>query len=125
MDASDRIEWIEGDMSARPFATFRLMEQWPHGLDSYATLGLEVEDTSRIRHVCWLGWKTLPHAFKEAGEDYEPVRVEVIGPGYAKWVYGPSDTNQVVKGSASEWARVAVRRAKPATTQLKHEGAYD
>jgi len=124
MGAESRIEWIDGDMSARTFATYRLMETWAHGLDIYATLGLEVEDTSRIRHVCWLGWKTLPHAFKEAGEDYEPVRVEVIGPGYAKWVYGPADTNQVIKGSASEWARVAVRRAKPATTQLKHEGEY-
>ncbi|MDP9494003.1 MAG: maleylpyruvate isomerase family mycothiol-dependent enzyme [Actinomycetota bacterium] len=124
MGADSRIEWIEGDMSARTFATFRLMETWAHGLDIYATLGLDVEDTSRIRHVCWLGWKTLPHAFKEAGEDYEPVRVEVIGPGYAKWVYGPAETNQVIKGSASDWARVAVRRAKPAATRLKYEGEY-
>jgi uncharacterized protein (TIGR03084 family) len=124
MGAEARIEWIDGDMSARTFATFRLMETWAHGLDIYATLGLEVEDTSRIRHVCWLGWKTLPHAFKEAGEDYEPVRVEVIGPGYAKWVYGPAETNQVIKGSASDWARVAVRRAKPEATRLKHEGEY-
>ena len=124
MDAVSRIEWIDGDMSARTFATFRLMETWAHGLDIYATLGLEVEDTSRIRHVCWLGWKTLPHAFKDAGEDYEPVRVEVIGPGYAKWVYGPADTNQVIKGSASDWARVAVRRAKPEATRLKYEGEH-
>jgi uncharacterized protein (TIGR03084 family) len=100
------------------------METWAHGLDIYATLGLEVEDTSRIRHVCWLGWKTLPHAFKDAGEDYEPVRVEVIGPGYAKWVYGPAETNQVIKGSAGDWARVAVRRAKPESTRLKYEGEY-
>lgn len=124
MGADSRIEWIEGDMSARTFATFRLMETWAHGLDIYATLGLDVEDTSRIRHVCWLGWKTLPHAFKEAGEDYEPVRIEVIGPGYAKWVYGPAETNQVIKGSASDWARVAVRRAKPGATRLKYEGEY-
>lgn len=124
MGAESRIEWIDGDMSARTFATFRLMETWAHGLDIYATLGLEVEDTSRIRHVCWLGWKTLPHAFKDAGEDYEPVRVEVIGPGYAKWVYGPAETNQVIKGSASDWARVAVRRAKPEATRLKYEGEF-
>jgi uncharacterized protein (TIGR03084 family) len=124
MGAESRIEWIDGDMSARTFATYRLMETWAHGLDIYATLGLEVEDTTRIRHVCWLGWKTLPHAFKDAGEDYEPVRVEVIGPGYAKWVYGPAETNQVIKGSASDWARVAVRRTKPEATRLKYEGEY-
>jgi uncharacterized protein (TIGR03084 family) len=124
MGAESRIEWIDGDMSARTFATYRLMETWARGLDIYATLGLEVEDTTRIRHVCWLGWKTLPYAFKEAGEDYEPVRVEVIGPGYAKWVYGPVETNQVIKGSASDWARVAVRRAKAQSTRLKYEGEY-
>jgi len=89
MNGEDRINWIAGDMSARTFAPFRLMETWMHGLDIYATLGIEVEDTPRIRHICWLGWKTLPYAFKEAGEDYEPVRVEVIGPGYSRWIYGP------------------------------------
>lgn len=124
MNGEDRIEWIAGDMSARTFATFRLMETWMHGLDIYATLGLEVEDTPRIRHVCWLGWKTLPYAFKQAGEHYEPVRVEVIGPGYAKWVYGPADTDQLIKGSASEWARVSVHRIGPGGTRLKVTGEY-
>lgn len=124
MNGDDRIEWIAGDMSARTFATSRLVETWMHGLDVYATLGLEVEDTARIRHVCWLGWKTLPYAFKQAGEHYEPVRVEVIGPGYAKWVYGSDDTDQVIKGSASDWARVAVRRTKPDRARLKVFGEF-
>ena len=124
MSGEDRISWIAGDMSARTFATFRLMETWMHGLDIYATLGIEVEDTPRIRHVCWLGWKTLPYAFKEAGEDYEPVRIEVIGPGYSKWIYGPEDTDQLIKGSASDWARIVVRRAKPKDTRLKVTGEH-
>jgi uncharacterized protein (TIGR03084 family) len=124
MDAQSRIDWIDGDMSARTFATYRLMETWAHGLDIYSTLAIEVEDTPRIRHVCWLGWKTLPYAFKAAGEDFEPVRIEVIGPGYAKWVYGPADTDQLIKGSASDWARVAVRRARPDETRLKANGEF-
>ena len=122
MEASDRIEWIAGSMSAKTLATVRLMETWAHGLDIYATIGAEVEDTARIRHVCWLGWKALPYAFKLAGEDYVPVRVEVIGPGYAKWVYGPDDTENLIKGSASDWARLSVRRAKPGDTRLKVSG---
>ena len=124
ISGEDRIEWIAGDMSARTFATFRLMETWMHGLDIYATLGIEVEDTPRIRHICWLGWKTLPYAFKQAGEHYEPVRVEVIGPGYAKWIYGPDDTDQLIKGSASDWARVVVHRAEAKDTRLKVTGDY-
>ncbi len=124
MSGEDRIDWIAGDMSARTFATFRLMETWMHGLDIYETLAIEVEDTPRIRHICWLGWKTLPYAFKQAGEHYEPVRVEVIGPGYAKWVYGPADTDQLIKGSASDWARLVVHRIKSKDTRLKVSGDY-
>src|SRR5690606_35078674 len=122
MSADERVEWIAGDMSAKTFATFRLMETWAHGLDIYQTLQIEVEDTPRIRHVCWLGWKTLPYAFKAAGLDYSPIRVEVIGPGYAKWVYGPEETDNLIKGSASDWARLAVRRVKTKDTRLKVTG---
>lgn len=121
MSVDDRVEWIQGSMSAQTFATFRLMETWAHGLDIYEALQMEVEDTPRIRHVCWLGWKTLPYAFKTAGLDYSPIRIEVIGPGYAKWVYGPEDTEDRIKGAASEWARVAVRRA-PGDIRLEVTG---
>ena len=121
--ATDRVEWFSGDMSARTLATTRLMETWAHGLDIYAATGAEIEDTQRIRHVCWLGWKSLPHSFKMAGLDYEPIRVEVIGPGYAKWIYGNEDAPNVVKGSASDWARLAVRRVTADETRLKLTGA--
>lgn len=123
MRASDRVEWIEGTMSARTLATTRLMQTWAHGLDIYATMKTQVEDTPRIRHICWLGWKTLPYAFKAAGEDYTPVRVEVIGPGYAKWVYGPADAENIIKGSASDWARLSVHRIGLEKTRLKITGA--
>ena len=48
----------------------------------------------------------------------------MIGPGYAKWVYGPEDTDELIKGSASDWARIAVRRIKPKETNLKVSGEY-
>lgn len=122
LSAEHRIEWFVGTMSAKTLATQRLMETWAHGLDIYDAMGAEIEDTARIRHVCWMGWASLPYSFKLAGEDYSPIRIEVIGPGYAKWVYGPEDAENRIKGSASDWARVAVRRIDPADTRLKVEG---
>lgn len=122
MKAGDRVEMIAGSMSAKTLATTRLMETWAHGLDIYAAMDAEIEDTQRIRHVCWLGWRTLPYAFKLAGEDYTPVRVEVIGPGYAKWIYGPEDAANLIKGSASDFARLVVRRTTPDKTRLKVTG---
>jgi len=110
LKASGRVPWVSGDVSARTFATFRLMETWAHGLDIRTALDRQDEDTPRLRHVAWLGWATLPHSFRQAGEPYPaPIRLELTGPGYARWVFGP-ETDQVIRGPAGEWCRLAVRR---------------
>ncbi|MBN2114677.1 MAG: maleylpyruvate isomerase family mycothiol-dependent enzyme [Acidimicrobiia bacterium] len=106
-----RVAWYAGPMSARTFATTRLMETWAHGLDIVAALNREAADTARLRHVAWLGWKTLPYAFARAGEAYPaPIRVELVGPGYARWVFGPAEADQVVRGQAADWCRLVVGR---------------
>ena len=110
-------------MSAKTFATLRLMETWAHGLDIQHAMESEPEDTPRIRHIAWLAWRMLPWAFQMAGDDYAaPVRVELMGPNYARWVYGPDDTDQVIKGIAGEWCRVAVQRLDVTVTGLKATG---
>jgi uncharacterized protein (TIGR03084 family) len=107
----ERIDWVEGDVSAKTFATARLADTWAHGLDILTALDKEIVDTPRLVHVAFLGWATLPHAFGAAGEDYpEPIRVELVGPGYARWVFGPEDSSQIVRGNAADWCRVVVRR---------------
>ena len=111
--AEDRVPWMVSDMSAKTFASFRLMETWAHGLDIKDALDREDEDTPRLRHIAWLGWATLPYAFEQAGEAYEePIRVELGGPAYARWVFGP-ESDQVIKGPASEWCRLVVHRLAP------------
>ena len=111
LNGDERIGWVDGDVSARTFATVRLTDTWAHGLDILRALDKEIVDTPRLVHVAFLGWATLPHAFAVEGEDYpEPIRVELVGPGYARWVYGPEDSEQVVRGNASDWCRVVVRR---------------
>lgn len=123
MTGKERIPWLAGDMSSKTFATVRLMETWAHGLDIHAAIGSEPADTSRLRHVAFLGWATLPFAFQSAGEDYPaPIRVELRAPEYQKWVFGPEDTDEVVRGEAGEWCRVAVRRVDAADTGLEASG---
>ncbi len=134
MEGTERVAWIGGDMSARAFATLRLMETWAHGLDikdameDLLTYDEEEEDptldTSRIRHVAWLAHRMLPYAFAEAGEDFPEtgIRVELMGPRYARWVYGPEDAPDIIKGIASEWCRIAVQRMDHNATGLKTEG---
>ena len=122
-DPADRIPWFAAPMGARAFATARLMETWAHGLDIHHTFGDEPEDTPRLRHIAWLGWRALPYAFGAAGEPYEEeVGIEVIGPDFAKYSFGPTDGGQVIRGSAGEWCRVAVQRLAAADTGLKATG---
>ncbi len=134
MEGTDRVPWFHGDMSARAFGTLRLMETWAHGLDvkdameGLLTYDEEEEDptadTSRIRHVAWLAHRMLPFAFAEAGEDFPDsgVRLELMGPRYARWVYGPEDASDIIKGVAGEWCRIAVHRMDSTTSSLKTEG---
>ena len=111
MAATDRIPWFRGDMSAKTFATSRLAETWAYAIDIHRAVESEPEDTDRLRHIAWLAWKHLPYVFERAGEDYAaPVRVQVMGPMYARWVSGPEDTDYVIKGPAGPFCRIAVGR---------------
>ena len=112
MAATDRIPWFRGDMSAKTFATSRLAETWAHAIDIHGAVESEPEDTDRLRHIAWLAWKNLPYQFGRAGEEYTaPIRVQVMGPMYARWVSGPEDTDEVIKGPAGPFCRLAVGRA--------------
>jgi uncharacterized protein (TIGR03084 family) len=142
MMGSERVPWLQGEMSARSFASTRLMETWAHGLDiKYAILGRMVPldeppeedepadplaDTSRLRHIASLGQRSLPFAFAQAGEEYPEsgIRVEVMGPLYAAWRFGPEDTKHVIKGMAGDWCRVVVHRQAASDTDLKYVGPY-
>ena len=123
MTGKERIPWLAGDMSAKTFATVRLMETWAHGLDVHAAVGSRPVDTTRLRHVAFLGWATLPFAFSQAGQVYPgPIRVELRAPEYQKWIFGPEESDEVVRGEAGEWCRVVVRRVDAADTSLEATG---
>ena len=135
MDATDRIPWGITAVGAKAFATLRLMETWAHGLDIKATMADKIRepeegeddplaDTPRLRHVAWLAHRMLPYAFRESGQDFPDggIRVELMGPNYARWVYGPEGAENIVKGLAAEWCRIAVQRMDPARTRLKAIG---
>ncbi len=143
---SDRIPWLYGEMSARSFATMRLMETWAHGLDIKAAILERVvpldrppegtpedvewidplADTVRLRHIARLGQRSLPFSFERAGEEFPEfgIRVEVMGPLYAAWRFGPEDTDQVIKGMAGDWCRLIVQRQDAEDTGLKAVGEY-
>jgi len=135
METGDRIAWVIKPMSAKAFATMRLMETWAHGLDIQVAMEGRLPepeedeeeqngDSPRLRHVAWLAHRMLPYAFDQAGEAYPEagIRVELMGPKYARYVYGPEDAAAKIKGTASDFCRVAVHRLDVGDTGLKAEG---
>jgi len=143
MLATDRVAWLHGSMSTQSFAAVRLMETWAHGLDVKGAILDRITpldappddeeeyvdplaDTTRLRHIASLGHRALPFAFEQAGEDFpkQGIRVEVMGPFYSAWRYGPEDTDQVIKGKAADWCRVVVQRQSAQDTGLKAVGEF-
>ena len=123
VDDRDRIPWGGRHMAAQSLATARLMETWAHGLDCFAAFAIPAVDTSRLRHVAWLGWRTLPHAFAVAGvvpaASPESLRVELIAPdGSSEWTYGPADARDLVRGPAGDWCRIVTHRCRTGESQL-------
>jgi uncharacterized protein (TIGR03084 family) len=110
----DRFPWATVPLKARTLATTRLAEHWIHANDIAKPLGVAYPDTERLWHIARLAHRTVPYAFARAGRDDPPsVRVELSAPGEAEWVFGDEDASCVIRGSASEFCRIAGRRLVP------------
>jgi uncharacterized protein (TIGR03084 family) len=123
LDPKARVPWGLG-MSARSFATARLMETWAHGLDIRAAVGEPPNETPRLRSVAWLIVQALPYAFRHAQREQPPgtLRVELDFEG-DRWSFGPDDAEATIAGPAGEFCRRGVQRlALKDAPNLKAEG---
>ncbi len=111
VDPVGRLPWGPNKMSPASFTTARIMETWAHGLDCFDAVGASPIDTDRLRHIAQLGVRALPYAFMINGlEAPGAVRAELVSPSGATWSIGPDDAPTVIRGTASDWCRVAVHR---------------
>lgn len=124
----DRVPWGGRRMAARSLLIARLMEVWAHGVDCFAALSRPVVPSPRLRHIAWLGHRTLPHAFAVAGvtppADPAELRLEVRSPdGTQVWGFGPSGSQHRLTGPVIDWCRVSTRRLRPGDPcRLQAEG---
>ncbi|MEU7530715.1 maleylpyruvate isomerase family mycothiol-dependent enzyme [Saccharothrix sp. NPDC042600] len=112
-DPQERVAWGFG-LSARVFATARLMEHWAHGLDIADALGLPVPETPRLLRVAELGLATLRYALARAGTRWpagHTLRLELRAHDGALHRLGPEDATDVLRGPLAAWCRTATRRA--------------
>ena len=124
-DPDRRVPWAAAPLRPAVLATTRLAEHWAHGLDIAGPLGLPYDDTDRLRHIAWLGHRTLPYAFEVEGLEPHEVYCELTAPdGTTIWRYGPADADSTVRGPAGDFCRVGARRLTPDETQLVAEGPH-
>ena len=124
LDPKARLPWYGPPMSARSFATARMMETWAHGQDVVDTLGLERPATSRLQHVAHIGVTTFGWSFVNRGmkPPEATVRVELVAPGGELWTWGPEDAKNCVKGKALDFCLVVTQRRNVADTGLDVKG---
>jgi uncharacterized protein (TIGR03084 family) len=103
-----RVPWYGPSMSVASFATARLMETWAHGETIHDALAMRRPATSRLRHVCDLGWRTRSYALTSHGLPQEdaPVYVALRAPGDESWTWGDAGAVDKISGCARDFARV-------------------
>jgi len=117
-------QWMAAPLRPATLATTRLAEHWAHALDIAGPLSIPYPDTVRLRHIAWLGHRTLPYAFEVAGEQPGPVRAELTGPDGEPWLFGPADAPSVISGAAGAFCRVGARRVAPEESGLTATGPH-
>jgi uncharacterized protein (TIGR03084 family) len=124
-DPRTRVPWAPGlPMSARSLASARLMELWAHSVDIYDALGLEPVVKDRICSTLFLSWQARPNAYRINGLQMPetPLYLEVSLPSGQVWAKGDPLAANVIKGTARDWALVAVRRRNWMDTHLEVVG---
>ncbi|MGH9115178.1 MAG: maleylpyruvate isomerase family mycothiol-dependent enzyme, partial [Acidimicrobiales bacterium] len=77
-----RVPWYGPPMSVASFVSARIMETWAHGADVRDALGVPLEATARLRHICHLGVAARAYSFIAHGQTDpgDPVTVEAHSP---------------------------------------------
>jgi uncharacterized protein (TIGR03084 family) len=111
----EKVIWFGTAMTPAMTATGRLMETWAHGQDVADALGIVREPTDRLRHVAFIGFRTLGNGFVTHGRmaPAEPVRVELTAPDGTTWAFGPEGTANTLVGPAVDFCLLVTQRRHP------------
>ncbi|MGM0452456.1 MAG: TIGR03084 family metal-binding protein [Thermodesulfobacteriota bacterium] len=124
LDPEQKLPWYGPPMTAKSFATARLMETWAHGQDIYDTLGIARQMTPGLQYIAFLGVKTFGWSFVNRclEKPGERVYVELTGPAGEVWAWGESSWQNRVRGSALDFCLVVTKRRHVADTDLDVQG---
>jgi uncharacterized protein (TIGR03084 family) len=124
LDAKARLPWYGPSMSARSFATARLMECWAHGQDVWDAVKRRRPVHERLRHIAHLGVSTFGWSFVVRGQ--EPPgpapAVDLEGADGERWTWGDPAASNRIEGAALDFCLVVTQRRHVQDTGLQVEG---
>ncbi|HEX6498836.1 MAG TPA: TIGR03084 family metal-binding protein [Micromonosporaceae bacterium] len=111
-DARGKLPWFGTALSPASMVTARLMETWAHGVDVRDALGVPTATTPRLRHIAYLGFRTLAHGFVAHGRrpPEQPVYLALTGTGGEPWTFGDPDAADRVEGPALDFCLLVTQR---------------
>lgn len=124
LDPRARLPWYGPAMSARSFATARMMETWAHGQDVFDAMGVRRHSTSRLKHIAHIGATTYGWTFanRRLAPPGPPPYVELSAPGNETWTWNEVSADNAVRGSAEEFCLVVTQRRHVHDTALQVSG---
>ncbi|HSV45137.1 MAG TPA: TIGR03084 family metal-binding protein [Ramlibacter sp.] len=122
---TERLPWYGPPMSARSFASARLMEVWAHGQDIHDAVRASRPATRRLRHIAHIGVTTYGWSFvnRKLPVPSPGPHVCLMGPDADEWAWGDPSSQNSVKGPAHDFCLVVTQRRNLADTSLQIRGA--
>jgi uncharacterized protein (TIGR03084 family) len=124
-DARARLPWYGPTMSARSFATARLMECWAHGQDVWDAVRRRRPVHPRLKHIAHLGVSTFGWSFSVHGRQPPGPQpyVDLEGPAGERWSWGEPGGADAIRGDAQDFCLVVTQRRHLQDTGLEVTGA--
>lgn len=121
LDPKARLPWYGPSMSARSFASARLMETWAHGQDVWDVVRRRRPQSDRLRHIAHIGVTTFGWSFINRKRPVPPIvpYVELQSPGGgAPWTWGDPASPEHVHGTALDFCLLVTQRRNLADTSV-------
>ena len=122
LDPKARLPWYGPAMSARSFATARLMETWAHGQDIWDAARRRRPGSARLKHIAHLGVTTFGWTFVNRGlavPELAPY-LALQAPDGSSWTWGDPASAHWVSGSAEDFCLLVTQRRHLADTALRY-----
>jgi uncharacterized protein (TIGR03084 family) len=122
LDAKARLAWYGPPMSARSFATARLMETWAHGQDVWDVMRRRRPGSARLKHIAHLGVTTFGWTFVNRGMPVPEVApyLALAAPDGSTWIWGDALSEHRVSGTAEDFCLLVTQRRHVQDTGLQY-----